>query len=249
LALLDVSPQPGIVQAKLVELKPNTDELLSGLDRWSSRDTFRYDPGSVPLVYPPKSRPARKVRSPEVKRMQKTFLRSTNIIPVLILASVLPSQAIGFDPNRLDQVKLTKQCPTCDLSEANLSEADLQGANLQGAILTGIDLEKADLRQADLRRADLSLSFFWGSTSEVGLLANGGGANLRGANLQGANLQGANLIGADLEGANLSEANLLGANLRHANLKDASLEGAKLQEAELCNTIMPDGKKDQAGCP
>jgi uncharacterized protein YjbI with pentapeptide repeats len=177
------------------------------------------------------------------------FLSSISIILALILVSVLRSEALGFDPNRLDQVKLTKQCPRCDLSEANLSEADLQGANLQGAFLTGINLENADLREADLQRADLSLSFFWGSTSEVALLANGGGSNLRGANLQGANLQGANLIGADLEGANLSGASLLGANLRHTNLKGANLDRVNLKEAELCNTVMPDGKTNSVDCP
>lgn len=166
----------------------------------------------------------------------------------LVFVSILPRMVLGFDPLRVDQIKLTKQCPKCDLSEADLFEADLRGANLQGAFLTGINLEKADLRQADLRRADLSLSFFWGSTTEVGLLANEGGSNLRGADLQGANLENANMTGAKLEGANLSGANLSGANLQSADLTGANLTEVDLRQANLCNAIMPDGTKSETGC-
>lgn len=167
----------------------------------------------------------------------------------LLLVAVLPDAARGFDPLRVDQVKLTKQCPKCDLSGAVLFEADLQGADLRGAFLMGADLEKADLRQADLRRADLSLSFFWGSTSEVGLLANGGGSTLRGASLHGANLERANMTGADLEGVDLSRANLSGANLQSANLKGANLTQADLRQTNFCNATMPDGVECRIGCP
>lgn len=156
--------------------------------------------------------------------------------------------ALAFDPVRVDQVKYTKQCPKCDLSEADLSGEDLRGANLQGAILIGVDLEQADLRQANLRRADLSLSFFWGSNREIGLRANAGGSILRGANLQGANLEEANLTGADLEGANLSDAKLVGANLQSANLSGTKLNDADLRNANLCDAIMPDGTKSKTGC-
>ncbi len=166
-----------------------------------------------------------------------------------LLFAVSPHAALGFDPVRVDQVKYTKACPKCDLSEADLIGEDLRGANLEGAIMTGVDLEKADLRSANLKHADLSLSFFWGSNSEIGLRANAGGANLKGANLQGANLEQANLTGADLEGANLSEAKLIGANLQSANLTGTNLKNADLHQANLCHTIMPDGTRSTAGCP
>lgn len=71
-----------------------------------------------------------------------------------------------------------KNCPGCNLAQAQLSGQDLMGANLQGANLT-----EADLSHANLRRA-----------------------NLRGANLYRANLRQADLAGADLTGANLTEA-------------------------------------------
>ncbi|MFN2247823.1 MAG: pentapeptide repeat-containing protein [Candidatus Promineifilaceae bacterium] len=165
-----------------------------------------------------------------------------------LLVAVSPHTALGFDPVRVDQVKYTKACPKCDLSEADLIGEDLRGANLEGAIMTGVDLEEADLRRANLKRVDLSLSFFWGSNSEIGLRASAGGANLKGANLQGADLEQANLTGADLEGANLSEANLSGANLQSANLTGTNLENAELHQANLCHTIMPDGTQSTAGC-
>lgn len=166
----------------------------------------------------------------------------------LLLSAIWPNAVFGFDPIRVDQVKLTKQCPKCNLSEADLFGEDLQGAKLEGAFLTGINLEKADLRRADLRRADLSLSFFWGSNSEIGLRANAGGANLRAANLQGANLKEANMTGADLEGADLSGANLFGANLQGANLKGAKLQETDMRQANLCNAILPDGTVSKVGC-
>jgi uncharacterized protein YjbI with pentapeptide repeats len=84
-----------------------------------------------------------------------------------LLVAIGPHAALGFDPVRVDQVRYTKECPKCDLSEADLIGEDLRGANLQEAIMIGVDLEKADLRRANLKRADLSLSFFWGSNSEI----------------------------------------------------------------------------------
>jgi hypothetical protein len=75
-----------------------------------------------------------------------------------------------FHPHHVEQLKKTKECPDC-----SLSEADLRGADLSGAILSEADLSGADLSGAILSEADLS------------------GANLYGADLSGADLSGANL--------------------------------------------------------
>ena len=119
-----------------------------------------------------------------------------------------------------------------DLSEANLRGADLIKANISEANLGGADLSKANLSGANLRGADLSGANFWK-----------------------ANLSGANLSVPYLSGASLSEAIDLmtfprrGANLRGANLRGADLTGANLSGAIFENTICPDGKKTDTGCP
>lgn len=100
---------------------------------------------------------------------------------------------------------MARDCPGCNLENADLRKAELvtaklKGANLAGADLSGANLRRADLQDAILERADLSL-------------ANLPGADMRGANLRDANLHGANLIRADLTDADLTGADLEGALL------------------------------------
>ena len=124
-----------------------------------------------------------------------------------------------------------------DLSEANLRGADLIKANISEANLGGADLSKANLSGANLRGADLSGANFWK-------------ANLSGANLSVPYLSGASLSEAiDLMTFPRRGANLRGANLRGANLRGADLTGANLSGAIFENTICPDGKKTDTGCP
>ncbi|OLP16804.1 hypothetical protein BST81_19100 [Leptolyngbya sp. 'hensonii'] len=104
------------------------------------------------------------------------------------------------NPNHLQQLLSTRQCPKCDLSRAGLVYAKLLQVNLRGA-----NLMQANLSRADLSGADLS------------------GADLRGANLVGVNLSGANLKGADLTGADLRDAYLVGANLEQTILVNANV--------------------------
>jgi hypothetical protein len=93
----------------------------------------------------------------------------------------------------------------------------------------------ANLRDANLSSANL--------TQATLIYADLAGANLRYAGLHLANLGHANLGGADLRGADLRIANLHNANLRHADLAHADLTGARF-----CDTTMPDGSRDNAGC-
>lgn len=72
--------------------------------------------------------------------------------------------------------------------------------------------------------------------------------NLEGIDLHGKLLKGVNLGGANLRNADLSMTNLEQANLGGANLIGANLERAFMNEAILCNTIMPDGHIEYAGC-
>lgn len=96
----------------------------------------------------------------------------------------------GYSQQDLDQLKSTKQCSACDLSNAPLANTNLTRANL----------ERANLFSANLSKANLS------------------GANLSGANCMNASLPGASLVSANLKSANLTGANLSGANLSGANL-------------------------------
>jgi hypothetical protein len=93
---------------------------------------------------------------------------------------------------------------------------------------------------ANLRDADLSSTNL---TQATLIYADLNGANLRYASLHRANLGHANLGHADLRGANLSLASLHNADLRHADLTHADLAGARF-----CNTTLPNGSKDNAGC-
>ena len=56
------------------------------------------------------------------------------------------------------------------------------------------------------------------------------------------------LPGADLVFTNLSGANLSGADLNEVNLSGADLEGANLAETKMCETQMPNGTINNAGC-
>jgi len=115
--------------------------------------------------------------------------------------------------------------------KVSLSDSQLAGAKLAAGNLSEADLAGADLTQAYLKYTDLSK------------------ADLGAANLTEANLIEANLAEANLRAANLSRANLSGANLTEANLSGAKLRGADLREAIFKQTICPDGKKTDTGCP
>jgi uncharacterized protein YjbI with pentapeptide repeats len=74
----------------------------------------------------------------------------------------------AFDPAHLEQLKATKACQKCDLTNANLSKLDLRGAKLMeaklnGAKLSGANLTGAQLYFADLTGADINGAKFGGA--------------------------------------------------------------------------------------
>ncbi len=123
--------------------------------------------------------------------MKTQFIATATILTIAGLVAPIKAENL----NHTNQLLATKQCSSCDLSNAGLIRANLTGADLRGADLTRANLSRADLSGADLSWANLS------------------GTSLNGANLMGANLVGADLRGADLRGAQLSGANLIGANI------------------------------------
>jgi hypothetical protein len=70
------------------------------------------------------------------------------------------------------------------------------------------------------------------------------GLDAQGAVLDGTNFSGADATGADFRGAVLTGACFAGANLRDATIDTSTL----LDDAIFCNTIMPNGSLNNAGC-
>ena len=99
------------------------------------------------------------------------------------------------------------------------------GNALAVSTLREADLSEADFSKANLSRTDLRES------------------NLQNADLREADLRAADLREAILVAAYLNEANLDGADMRKANLYRASMRGATL-----CNTIDPEGGKNNKDC-
>jgi len=67
------------------------------------------------------------------------------------------------NPEHVERLKTTLQCPGCDLREAQLAGLELQNAQLQnadlaGAVLYGTNLSGADLTGAILNDADLEMA-------------------------------------------------------------------------------------------
>ena len=121
--------------------------------------------------------------------MNRILLLMLVLLSFIVLFWVVPI-TYGYSQQDLDQLKSTKQCSACDLSNAPLANTNLTGANL----------ERANLLSANMSRANLT------------------GANLSGANCMNTSLPGASLVNTNLKSANLTGANLSGANLYGADL-------------------------------
>ena len=122
----------------------------------------------------------------------------------LLTATLHPAGATAAEGEALLRLLDRKQCPRCDLADADLVHAQLEDADLRGA-----RLERANLGQARLDGARL------------------GGADLRFTSLLGASLRGADLRGARLEGTDLRQADLSGAQLDRGALSRAHWQGAR----------------------
>lgn len=120
----------------------------------------------------------------------------------------------------VSQLRETRACPECELSNANLFEAKLNGANLSLAKMRAANFQKANLIGANLV-----------------------GAYLKDASFQDANLRWANFTNADLENVDFRGADLRGAKFNSALFKDVNA-----QKSIFCRTIMSDGKLNNRDC-
>ncbi len=144
---------------------------------------------------------------------------------IAFFATVSPANAAN--PDHLQRLLKTNQCPNCDLSNADLTDANLFGANLvnanlKGAILKGANLGSANFSDADLSGANLQQAYLDRATLENANLTQ---ANLTQAYLKNATTTGVQIRGATLRGAKLQNADLIGVNLQGADLSETNLSG------------------------
>ena len=131
-------------------------------------------------------------------------MKKLTLIAVSLSASLIfPHKIQAENFNDLNQLLQTRQCESCDLSDAGLVMSNLKGANLRGANLVGADLSRADLTGADLSGANLSNASFFG--------ANLSGVNLSGAIVNNTDFRDSYVEGIILENVDLSRANVQGA--------------------------------------
>jgi uncharacterized protein YjbI with pentapeptide repeats len=123
--------------------------------------------------------------------------RTTRHLRTVVLLGGTLALILGFigsarasDPASLEQLRVTRSCANCDLSDADLSGRVLAKADLSGANLSGAKLYKANLTNAKLTAAN----FF--------------NCDLTGANLKGA--VGVNLTGAKTDARTICPNGLAG---------------------------------------
>lgn len=175
--------------------------------------------------------PSRDMLAP-VRTFRIAFIVALAVIAMAACSSGSDSATSTVTPSVAPSVEPGSPSPTATVVNDCTIEPDAQcpGAylslvSLQGMDLSGANLEGADLHASDLRRTDLT------------------GANLTDADITDSDLSDATLVGADLTGAKLRHANLTG-----TDFTGAEVSTRQLGSAYLCDTVMPDGGKNDSGC-
>lgn len=154
--------------------------------------------------------------------------RATILMASTCVLLALP--AVAQNRSQIASVKAGRNCPECNLFQADFSGIERTAINLSSARLRQADLSLSTLNRAQLQRADLR---------DV----NAYGAVLGQADLSDADLTNASFVGVWMQGANLSRAKLVGTNLAGSDLRRArGLTQEQLDRA--CgdeNTRLPSG--------
>jgi len=125
-------------------------------------------------------------------------------------------------------------CTDCFMP--NFTDSNLIGANLSGLNARGAEFVSANLTDADLSESQLVDAQFQGAILENTDLSN---SNLTGASFAEGYVDGAILVRVDFRNSNLTK----------VSFRNASLKWPDFTGAILCRTIMPDGKRNDSGCP
>jgi uncharacterized protein YjbI with pentapeptide repeats len=161
-----------------------------------------------------------------------------------------------------------KDCPGCDLVDADLRRRNLEGADLIGANLEGAVLHRANLRSAklmgarlagaNLNRADLTFANLAGANLQEAMLwqtdaaradfsrVQGSGALMGKVRLALANLEGAVLVRVDFGEARLNDARFAGADLTESFFYRAALFRADLAGATVDQSIFVEASLREA---
>ena len=148
----------------------------------------------------------------------------------VLVTAAIATRAEAANPDHVQRLLKTNQCPNCDLSGADLKDTNLFGTNLVNANLKGANFAGANLGSANLSDADATGANFNKTYLDRATLEN---TNLTEADLSESYLKNAVTIGtqfskAKLRGAKLGRINLSGANLKGVDLSDTDLSGAIL---------------------
>lgn len=157
--------------------------------------------------------------------MKRILLLATCAIAVSTAA-----KTEAANPDQVQRLLKTNQCPNCDLSGADLKDTNLFGANLANANLKGANLSGSNLGFANLTNVDATGANLTGTYLDRATLENTNftQADLSEASLKNAMTSGVQFSGATLKGANLERTSLIGVSFRGANLTGVNLSGAVL---------------------
>ena len=157
------------------------------------------------------------------------------------------SVTFAAKPVRADDALLQllqkRQCPQCQLADADLVHADLRDADLSQAKLMRANLSRAQLDGANLSGADLSFTSLRGASLR--------GADLRGSRLYGTDLRDADLSGAHLDADALEQGHWQGAqgiaagSRSHAALHNAGVEAFLVGDWSSAETLFSDAIRNQ----
>ena len=160
---------------------------------------------------------------------------------------ILISVTFAAKPVRADEALLQllqeRQCPQCQLADADLVHADLRDADLSAAKLMRANLSRAQLDGANLSGADLSFTSLRGASLR--------GADLSKARLYGTDLREADLTGAQLDADALEESHWRGAQgiasgvRNHAALHNAGVEAFLAGNWSSAETLFSDAIRSQ----
>jgi uncharacterized protein YjbI with pentapeptide repeats len=95
-------------------------------------------------------------------------IQSACVLCTLLVCSAVLTASHSANPENVERLKSTLQCPDCNLREAELGglqleKAQLQNADLSAANLYGTNLRDADLTGAILNDADLEMADLTGA--------------------------------------------------------------------------------------
>lgn len=174
-------------------------------------------------------------------------MRFRSLLPVLLIATVLPAcRSTGAEAACVRDVTI-KSCAGADLQGVELSGrdfsgwdfsgADLRGAQLAGGVFSGANFDRARLDDVLATGADFTqASFFAASAVRADLTATA----LGDADLEGTDLRAADLTGAAAPGIRLHEVNLVGTDLTGTDLTGALFARVFLGDTTLVNADLSD---------